>query len=188
MSASPTNWEEYKFAGFSRVFELYAEVESYWINLLKDTYEHADPSGQWSIISSTSGLADDSDGLRRRFKLQPDEVNVWCHSASKQKGVRVIVIDPLVTEADKSSDWAGIPYLERPALITAFMDIFGDREPGVMYSRDLVITCELSTRTERLAKELICAYIFDDCSYEEMGQKASEVSKRELEVGKQRED
>jgi hypothetical protein len=61
------------------------------------------------------------------------------------------------------------------------MDTFGE-EGEVRFSRDLVVNCELTERTEAIATALIHQYLCDDLCFEAMAPHAQAVSDREAQL------
>jgi hypothetical protein len=174
--------EEYKFVGFSSDVALFAEVDRYCVRLLEELLADLPDRHQWSIIEEMSDGGYGKDELvRRRFAASPDTVSVGCHSSATRKGVRVQIHDPAGEDGVKLCRDFGVTLTERPAIVNAFMDTFDD--PGrPRFSRNLVITCELTSRTEELAKDLIRLYIRDGLSYESMATRAQALSDREGEM------
>jgi len=168
--------EQYKFTGFSCDIRLYAEVERYGVDLLTQTFANLPDHRQWSTIEyMADGGHDKLELVQRRFASSPDTVTVGCHNSQSLKGVRMQIHDPTVDENFR------VAYTERPAIISAFMDNFAE-EGCPRFSRDLVITCELSKRTEVIATDLIHRYVVDNLSYEAMAPHTQAVSDREAQL------
>lgn len=160
--------ERYKFVGFSADFELYTKVESYVSGLIEQILASASDRNHWSFVQymSESGLHGQQ-LARHRFQLLLDTVLVGCQNLSNLKGVRVVIHDPSVGQGAELSQELSVSYEDRPAQFSAFMDEFGI-EGEAWFSRDLVIICELTSRTEAAAMRLIRRYLIDELSYEEM--------------------
>jgi len=176
--------EEYKFVGFGSDFELHAKVEHYVTRLIEEFLASVPDRNCWSFIRymGDSDL-DDQQLLLRRFQLSPDTVIVGCRNSDNLKGLRVQIHDPSVSQDEELGQGLSVSYIERPSHISAFMDEFGI-EGEERFSRDLVIICELTKRTEAIARELIRRYVSDGLSYEAMAPYAQEVSDQEAELWK----
>jgi hypothetical protein len=173
--------EEYKFVGFSSDIAHFAEVERHCVRLLEEILADLPDRRQWSVIEEMSDGGYDKDELvRRRFEASPDTVSVACHNSATHRGARIQVHDPAGEDGAKLTRDLGVPLAERPAIINAFMDTFDD--PGMpRFSQNLVVTCELTSRTEDLAKDLIRQYLCDGLSFEAMAPHTQVLSDREAE-------
>jgi len=174
--------EEYKFPGFSSNIALYAEMERYGVDLIEEIVATLPDRLQWAIVEYMGDGEDDKRELvRRRFAVSPETVTVGYHNSRSFKGVRVQIHDPTANGGAKLDEEYGVPFVERPAILTAFMDTFGE-EGYVRFSRDLVIGCELTKRTEAIATDLMRRYLCDGLSYEAMAAHADSVSDREAQL------
>jgi hypothetical protein len=111
------------------------------------------------------------------FFVSPERVSVGCHNSQSSKGVRLQIGDPTATTLKEE---LRVSFTERPAMFNAFMKTVDDG--GDQFYRDLVIFCELTKRTEVMAKDLIRRYFFEGLSYDDMASHAEAVSDRESQL------
>jgi len=174
--------EEYKFVGFSSELDLYAKVENYVNDLIESILTRAIDRESWSFIEYQGDASVDRQEVRkRRFVVSPDTVVVGCHNAKTLKGLRVQIQDPATDGGAELSEELGVSLPERPAIFSAFMDEFGEVDEK-RFSRDLVIVCELTKRTETAAGELMRRYIVDELTYEAMAAYAQGASDEQEEL------
>lgn len=112
--------------------------------------------------------------VRRRFFASPETVVVGCHNSQSSKGVRLQIDDPTAITFNENFR---VSFTERPAMFIAHMHTVD--EGGDQFSQDLVISCELTKRTEVLAVGLIRRYLTDGLNYDDMASHAEAVSDRE---------
>jgi hypothetical protein len=168
--------ENYKFAGFSADVASFEGAERYASTFLERILIALPDHDQWSMIEFMGDGGYTFDQLiQRKFATSPDVIIVGCLNSMVSRGIRMQIHDPADQEQAKNFL---VPYTERPSFIGAFMDTFG--EPGMQrFSRDLVITCELTERTEAIARDLIRFYTFDGLSFDAMAVQAQALSDRE---------
>jgi hypothetical protein len=177
--------EEYKFARFSSDLQSFTQAGLYVFRLFDELLTSQRGSAQWSVTAS--GFAteneriDREERLRLGFLMSPDIIVIFCNNRAMQKGVLMQIHDPAGTDTTTFNNKLGLPYCERPANISAHMDTFGDRGTE-SFSQDLVILCELTTRTEALAKRLIHLYTCDGLSFETMINRVESVNDGEAKV------
>ena len=134
---------------------------------------------QWSVVEYMGdGAHDQRELVRRRFAISPAVVTVGYYNSRSFKGVVVHIHDPTAKDGAKLDEEYGVPFVERPAILIAFMDTVGE-EGYFRFSRNLVIDCELTKRTEAIATDLMRRYLCDGLSYEAMAPHADSVNDRE---------
>jgi hypothetical protein len=172
--------EEYKFPGFSTNISRYAEVERYCTRVLEEVIANTSQPRLWSIeLYSEPGGREQS--LKRIFAISPDAVLVRCRNLREHKGVRLQIEDPAANDKGGLEKWFGAPFGRRPAQLLAFADTSGE-PTWKLFSKDLAVIFELSSRTEELARELLRLYLIEGLSYDEIGARAQALSQRETEL------
>lgn len=168
--------EAYKFVGFSSDVHRFAEVERFWASLFEQILSGSPAVGSWLMAENGGGgpgPLNAEQRLQRRFDLAMGEASVMCCHDRARKGVRIQQSDPVGELGTELSAFLELPYEERPASFSAFMSTSG--EPGDrFFRRELVILCELSSRTEALSKDLIRRWVLDGEDYERMQEIAGE--------------
>jgi hypothetical protein len=173
--------EDYKFVGFSTDISLFEEAELYWTNLITEVLAVCPDKEGWEKIEYMSGdnKGEPEVALRRRFELAMGVATIGFRNLSARRGIRIQQQDPLGEDGRELSASLGARFEMRPAFLMGWLDSFGDPDTDRDYTWDMVVCCELSSRTAAVATGLIHKYTCENLGREEMRQLLCAMSDEE---------
>lgn len=122
----------------------YRESENFWCNLCEKSIESNTNNSKWKVWFNTY-YADGTPFL--------DGSPIYSLiSSNKKKGVAIYQEEPTIDNIK----------------ITAWMDKFGAVDKNDDFVEELVITCELSEESAKIAEELITEWVKDNTTYKDM--------------------